>query len=231
MNTISLLITLAGIITIIGLYLMSRIAQSKLPQTLQTQIPNLKNDDGSKFSSVLEDIPARDGSTPKSAPMQKVTISSNPKKHSSSTSSISSPKEEEKTDKENLPRQVILFISANAETGLDGNLVQKALTANKLILGDKDIYHYYSENPTNKSSLFRVANGTEPWTLTTKDLQDKNLAGLSIVMSLPSQIADKKALKLLLSVSKKLCKEINGSLKNHKQQTLTNNEEKEIMNS
>lgn len=230
MNTISLLITLAGIITIIGLYLMSRIAQSKLPQTLQTQIPNLKNDDGSKFSSVLEDIPARDGSTPKSAPMQKVTISSNPKKHSSSTSSPEE-EEEEKTDKENLPRQVILFISANAETGLDGNLVQKALTANRLILGDKDIYHYYSESPTNKSSLFRVANGTEPWTLTTKDLQDKNLAGLSIVMSLPSQIADKKALKLLLSVSKKLCKEINGSLKNHKQQTLTNNEEKEIMNS
>ena len=224
MNTISLLITLAGIIIIIGLYLMSRIAQSKLPQALQTQIPSIKNDDGSKFSSILEDIPASDGSTPKPSPMQKVTISSNQKNHTSSL-------DEEKTDKENLPRQVILFISANAETGLDGNLVQKALTANKLILGDNDIYHYYSENKTNKTSLFRIANGTEPWTLTTKDLQDKNLAGLSIVMSLPSQIADKKALKLLLSVSKKLCKEINGTLKNDKQQILTHDKEKEIINS
>jgi len=224
MNTISLLITLAGIIIIIGLYLMSRIAQSKLPQALQTQIPSIKNDDGSKFSSILEDIPASDGSTPKPSPMQKVTISSNQKNHTSSL-------DEEKTDKENLPRQVILFISANAETGLDGNLVQKALTANKLILGDNDIYHYYSENKTNKTSLFRIANGTEPWTLTTKDLQDKNLAGLSIVMSLPSQIADKKALKLFLSVSKKLCKEINGTLKNDKQQILTHDKEKEIINS
>ena len=224
MNTISLLITLAGIIIIIGLYLMSRIAQSKLPQALQTQIPSIKNDDGSKFSSILEDIPASDGSTPKPSPMQKVTISSNQKNHTSSL-------DEEKTDKENLPRQVILFISANAETGLDGNLVQKALTANKLILGDNDIYHYYSENKTNKTSLFRIANGTEPWTLTTKDLQDKNLAGLSIVMSLPSQIADKKALKLLLSISKKLCKEINGTLKNDKQQILTHDKEKEIINS
>lgn len=224
MNTISLLITLAGIIIIIGLYLMSRIAQSKLPQALQTQIPSIKNDDGSKFSSILEDIPASDGSTPKPSPMQKVTISSNQKNHTSSL-------DEEKTDKENLPRQVILFISANAETGLDGNLVQKALTANKLVLGDNDIYHYYSENKTNKTSLFRIANGTEPWTLTTKDLQDKNLAGLSIVMSLPSQIADKKALKLLLSVSKKLCKEINGTLKNDKQQILTHDKEKEIINS
>jgi len=224
MNTISLLITLAGIIIIIGLYLMSRIAQSKLPQALQTQIPSIKNDDGSKFSSILEDIPASDGSTPKPSPMQKVTISSNQKNHTSSL-------DEEKTDKENLPRQVILFISANAETGLDGNLVQKALTANKLVLGDNDIYHYYSENKTNKTSLFRIANGTEPWTLTTKDLQDKNLAGLSIVMSLPSQIADKKALKLLLSISKKLCKEINGTLKNDKQQILTHDKEKEIINS
>jgi len=50
-------------------------------------------------------------------------------------------------------------------------------------------------------------------------------------MSLPSQIADKKALKLLLSVSKKLCKEINGTLKNDKQQILTHDKEKEIINS
>jgi len=221
MNITSLLITLAGIIIIIGLYLMSRIAQSKQPQALQTRIPNLKNDDGSKFSSVLEDIPARDGSTPKPAPMNKVTITNTDKEHSSSS---------EKTKKESQVKQIILFISANDETGLDGNLVENALTANKLKLGDKDIYHYYTESQSSKSSLFRVANGTEPWTLTTQDLKDKKLAGLSIVMSLPSSIDDKKAIKHLISVSKNLCKNVNGSLKNHKQQAFTESDEKEIIN-
>ncbi|MEE9444638.1 MAG: hypothetical protein V3V19_03125, partial [Cocleimonas sp.] len=115
MNTTSLLITLVGIIVIIGLYLMSRIAQSKQPQALQTRIPNLKNDDGSKFSSLLEDIPARDGSTPKPAPMQKVTITSTNEARTSAS--------DETAKKERQAKQLILFISANDETGLDGNLV------------------------------------------------------------------------------------------------------------
>ncbi|MEE9445543.1 MAG: cell division protein ZipA C-terminal FtsZ-binding domain-containing protein, partial [Cocleimonas sp.] len=146
-----------------------------------------------------------------------------------STNEARTSASDETAKKERQAKQLILFISANDETGLDGNLVAKALTANNLKLGDKDIYHYYTENKLSKSSLFRVANGTEPWTLTTKDLQDKKLAGLSIVMSLPSPIEDKKAVKLLISVSKDLCKKINGSLKNHKQQAFTRNDEKEIM--
>ena len=221
MNITSLLITLAGIIIIVGLYLMSRISQSKQPQAQQTRIPNLKNEDGSKFSSVLEDIPARDGSTPKPAPMQKVTITN---------TQDETPPSNEQTNNANQSRQIILFISANDETGLDGNLVEKTLTTNKLELGDKDIYHYFVENNASKSSLFRIANGTEPWTLTTNDLQDKKLAGLSIVMSLPTQIDDKKAIKLLISVSKDLSLKINGTLKNHNQQALTKKDEDEIMN-
>lgn len=215
MNTTSLLITLVGIVVIIGLYLMSRIAQSKQPQIQQTQIPNLKNPDGSKFSSLLEDVPATDGSTPKPKPTQKVTITSD------------TDKPDTKATKQT--KQIILFISANDENGLDGNTVEAVLSKNKLTLGEKNIYHYLHDNNSSKSSLFQVANGTDPWTLTAQDLQNKKLAGLSIIMSLPTQIENKKAVDTLLSVSKKVCSEINGTLKNQQQQELTKDNEKEFM--
>ena len=220
MNITSLLITLVGIIVIVGLYLMSRLAQSKQPQIQQIRIPNLKNNDGTKFSSVAEDIPARDGSTPKPKPLQKTTMDGNLEKTST---------EHEQPVKQ--PQQIILFISSKEESELDGNLVSKALKKNKLSLGDKDIYHYYvNNNDTSlKTSLFRVANGTEPWTLTKDDLNNKKLAGLSVVMSFPSPIDRKKAVQTLLLVSKKLCKEVNGSLKNDKQQLLTNKEEEKLL--
>ncbi len=218
MNITSLLITIVGIIIIVGLYLMSRLAQSKQPQIQQVRIPNLKNNDGSKFSSVIEDIPARDGSTPKQEPLQKITITDDTEKTSTN--------DEQQTNK---PQQIILFISSSRESELDGNLVTKALKKNNLSLGDKDIYHYYVDKASVKTSLFRVANGTAPWTLTKDDLYNKKLAGLSIVMSFPNPIDRKKAVQTLLLVSKNLCKDINGSLKNDKQQLLTNEEEKRIL--
>ncbi len=214
MNTSSLLITLVGIIVIIGLYLMSRLALSKQPQIQKVNIPTLKNDDGSKFSSILEDIAAQDGSTPKSVPLNKVTITNTT---------------ETKNIKDNNPHQIILFISADDENGLNGNLVEKSLQKNKLKLGDKDIYHYYSDHTSTNKSLFRVANGTAPWTLNTDDLHNKKLAGLSLFMLLPDPANRKEAVNTLLKVSKIIATDINGTLKNDKQQILTSENEKELL--
>ena len=219
MNISSLLITLVGIIIIIGLYLMSRLAQSKQPQIQQTQIPRLKNADGTKFSSVVEDIAATDGSTPRSQALNKVSLTDKDK-----PSSIKS------TDSNTTPQQIILFISPDTpQDELDGNLITQALKENKLSLGEKNIYHYYLDNNSAKTSLFRVANGTKPWTLKKEDLQNKKIAGLSLVMSLPAPIENKKAVKTLLDVAKRLSKSINGILKDDTQQALTKEHEKKLL--
>ena len=224
MNTTSLLITLVGIIIIVGLYLMSRLALSKQPQIQKINIPNLKNTDGTKFSSVVEDISAQDGSTPKPELLNKVSISNNIENKSNMDEL-----------KENKTQQVILFISAGNENGLDGNLVAKALQKNKLTLGDKDIYHYFTnyknDKASPKTSLFRIANGTAPWTLNKADLQNKKLAGLSIFMSLPAPKEREKAITTLLQVSKNLAKDLNGHLKNDKQQSLTDTDIKKLKSS
>ncbi len=213
MDITSLIITFVGIIILLAIYIISRISRAKLPQAKTTRLPDLKNEDGTRFTSILDDIPARDGSSPTK------------KKVSSPAPADQIPKENAKPIEE---KQHILFISPNSETGLDGNLVAKVLKNNGLALGDMDIYHYSTEN---KTSLFRVANGVDPWTLTKEDLHNKNLAGLSIVLLTPTDIDDTTAIKLFISVSHKLSQEMNGVLKNQLQQVFTPKDEANLLSS
>ncbi len=216
MDITSLIITFVGIIIILAIYIISRISRSKLPQAKTTRLPNLKNEDGSRFTSVLDDIPARDGSTPTKKKSQSPTPAKQDQKNNAK------PAEQQ---------QHILFISPNNKKGLDGNLVAKVLKKNSLVLGDMDIYHYFTENVENKTSLFRVANGVDPWTLTKEDLHNKELAGLSIVLLTPTEIDDADAIKLFISVSHKLSQEMNGVLKNQLQQVFTPKDEAQLLGS
>jgi len=220
MNITSLLITIAGIIIIIALYIMSRVTQSKMPTKQTSIIPDLKDENGDKFTSVLDDIPARDGSTPEIKQFE---------------DDIPEITEEESFIEDDLPpetpsikpttetTQHILFISGKNENGLDGNLVLESLKRNGFVFGDMDIYHYMVnlENESGMTSLFRVANGMTPWTLIDTDLINKNLAGLSIVLLTPSKIDDEIAMNTFITISENLCESIDGVLKNDKQQPFT----------
>ncbi len=211
MDITSLIITFVGIVVLLAIYIISRISRSKLPKAKNSQLPNLKNNDGTRFTSVLDDIPARDGSTPivkKSSTTAKQVI-----------------QKDTKSAKEN---QHILFISPNSEAGLDGNLVAKVLKKNGLILGDMDIYHYLTDN---KTSLFRVANGVDPWTLTKENLHNNVLSGLSIVLLTPAEIDDSDAIKVFISISHKLSQEMDGVLKNQLQQVFTPKDESQLLDS
>jgi len=241
MNITSLLITLAGIIFIVALYIISRISQSKLPSKQTSRLPNLKDENGTRFTSVLDDIPARDGSTPEPDNLVQETDNN---KSDKSTETISETnvkttkndnnKKENTVSNKTEQQQHILFITGRNENGLDGKLVQQALIANGLVLGDMDIYHYFpvmkdSVPESEKYSLFRIANGVSPWTLKPEDLLNKKLAGLSIVMITPTKINDSEAISLFISLSEKICKQIGGVLKNQQQQLFTAKEKKYLL--
>jgi len=211
MNISSILITIVGILIIIGLYVMSRIGQSNMPKNETSILPKIKDKNGDDFTSVLDDIPASDGSIPTSKTKQETTTNSKVEK-----------------------KQIVLFISAENEQMLDGNLIKQTLIENELSFGDKDIYHYQIESSVNDknkdvdseqqeplSSLFRIANGVEPWTLTDQDLDNKKLIGLSMVMLLPTVIDNKAALKLFFDKADAIAAQINGVLKNQQQQVLS----------
>ena len=230
MDITSLIITFVGILIILALYIISRISRSKLPQEKAVRLPNLKNEDGTKFTSVLDDIPARDGYTP--------TVKSNTGKTSpnSTTAETNSeaketpPSSQKNTDSQ---KQPILFISANDEAGLDGNLVAKVFKKNGLVFGEFDVYHYLVniENEPEKTSLFRIANGVAPWTLSKEDLHNKKLAGLSIVLVTPCKIDKSEAVKAFVAISHKISLEVNGVLKNDQQQVFTPKDESLLLSS
>jgi len=191
MNLSSILITVVGIIIIIALYVLSRLGQINMPRK-ETSIPEIKDGNGKLFTSILDDIPASDGYSPKTTSIKK------------------SPEEK---------HQLIIFVSAQDDSGLDGNLIKASLLKNGLVLGDKDIYHYLTEGKTKKQkhSLFRIANGVEPWTLTNKDLENQTIAGLSMVMLLPSIIDNNKAVDIFIDTAEKISEGSNGVLKNQEQ--------------
>ena len=212
MNISSILITIVGIIIIIALYVMSRSGQNKLPKKEGSKLPDIKDDNGDVFTSILDDIPASDGMTP----------------------AINNNQTQDSRDKQ----QLVLFISAKNEQSLDGNLVKQALLKNGLRFGDKDIYHLFIESVTQKSpvrnpqqsnSLFRVANGVEPWTLKDQDLDEKQIVGLSMVMLLPTLIENKEALQIFIEKAESIAKQTNGVLKNQQQQILTDDDRKAIL--
>ena len=218
MNISSILITIVGIIFILALYVISRVSQSKLPKNQTTLLPDIKDDNGEKFTSVLDDIPASDGSTPI---VQKAEFVPDKTEEPN-------PSNQAKSNKQ----QVVLFISGKNNAALDGNAINKALTENGLNLGDNDIYHYSVESEQNQlSSLFRIANGIEPWTLTDTDLKDQKITGLSVVLMLPTFIETKDALKIFIEKADLIATQINGVLKNQQQKELTLEEKTSFFNS
>jgi len=205
MNISSILITIVGIIVIIALYLVSRLSISKLPKNEPSKLPELKDEEGNRFSSVLDDIPATDGF-----------------KHGKTTQAKSSKQVTAKTAKESKQKktnskQLILFISPESEQGLDGNLVKQALLDGGLKLGDNNIYHYF-ETDNAQNSLFRVANGVAPWTLNDSDLNDNYLKGLSLVLQISQNTDEAQAKKRFYTISNNIAQKSNGLLKDENQQ-------------
>jgi len=218
MDITSLTITFIGIIIILALYLISRVSRSKLPQEKAVRLPNLKNEDGTPFTSILDDIPARDGSTPVVKSKQAIAD-----QEVQSPQQAGSLQQEEKNSETSEPKQSILFISSNDEAGLDGNLVAKVLKKNGLVFGEFDVYHFPLKD--TEDNLFRIANGVAPWTLKKEDLHNKKLAGLSIVLLTPCKIDKSEAVKTFVAVSHKISLEVNGILKNDQQQVFTPKDE------
>jgi len=169
-------------------------------------LPKIKDQDGEEFTSILDDIPATDVTT----------MDTN-----ESTASLDSQKK----------RQIVLFISAKDEEGIEGNLIKQTLLNNDMALGDKDIYHYYVEKNEQTSSLFRIANGVTPWTLTDNDLINAKILGFSMVMLLPAIIKNDEAVKLFMEKADTIAKQVDGVLKNQQQELLNDDDRLTILNS
>jgi cell division protein ZipA len=209
MNIVSILITLAGIIAILALYVISKLSQQKQPKDKVIIIPKIHDNDGHLLSSVLGDFSAADGSTPPP---------------------IAEPKEDVQEDKPIEERQIVLFIAALDDSGIDGNKIPAVLEKHNLQFGEMDIYHYLMNTDQEKNvSIFRIANGVKPWTLIPKNLINSTTPGLSIIMQLPSATNDHAAMELFITHAEGIAIDLGAQLKNAQQQNFSDVDKEELL--
>ena len=188
MDLISLFITIIGIIALLGLYVTSKAYSQASPANKKTTISHYTDAEGNRLTSVLADIPATDGSTP-------VVRSSN-------AENTGGAKKQETV-------QLVLFISAKYSEGLDGNRILQTMKELKMEFGEMNIFHYILDSG---ESLFRVANGVEPWTLIPEEMKNIHTPGLSLILQTPTPIDDHEALALFIDTAEKMAKSIQGTL-------------------
>jgi len=202
MDIVSILITVAGIIIMVALYLIGRISQNKLPkEDKDTSIPRINDDYGEVTSSIREDIVT---SGDDDSPVVTETRRIQP--------------EAIQPVKAKTPQQVVLFIAAKEGNTLSGNKILSVLPKYQLAFGEMDLYHYGVDTEKGQEDLFSVANGIAPWTLNDADLQGQTTPGLSVMMQLPSPIDDRDAIDILVSTTQAIAGELGGIVKNNDQE-------------
>ncbi|RVU83444.1 hypothetical protein EOL70_17115 [Leucothrix sargassi] len=212
MDIVSILITVALVILMIAFYIMGRMSQNKLPKEHDKSIPRINDDFGEVTSSVMEDVPATDGSTP-------VVIENDVEEY----------EEIGQVKHAATPRQLVLFIAAKEGKALSGDKILEVLPKYQMAFGEMDLFHYPIEDNGQPSKLFSIANGVEPWTLNPKDMAGSETPGLSIMMQLPSPIDDRDAIEILVSTTQLIAQDIDGVLKNDTQQTFSKQDAEALM--
>lgn len=211
MELVSLIIMALGLVALVAIYMVSRISRRHLPQKRDVSVTVLRDADGNEFSSVLDDVPARDGKRPAAS-----------RTYTTDTLFAADADVALETEKALvLPPQLVLFVAADIDVGFAGEEVLKALDNAGLRFGDMGIYHRMITADQHEVSLFSVANGVKPWTLVPDELAGQATPGLSVILNLPSPIDNKAAIHDFLRTAERVTADLGGVLKDQEQQPLT----------
>lgn len=202
MDPVSIIIMLLGVAVLAALYYMSRVAKKNLPKEGDMRIHAIRDEAGHLSSSIKEDLDG-DGQ-----PIE------------------SSNYREKKEIKET---QLVLFIAANSDVGLNGNKLLNSLDKSGLVFGDMDLFHRIATTDKGAVSIFSVANGVEPWTLIPDAIRDHTTPGISLILNLPSSVDDVQAIEDYVAVAKMIAEDLNASLRNQQQEIFSDNDKNAML--
>ncbi len=217
MEMVSLIIMALGLVALVAIFIISRIARRDLPQRRDGSIPVLRDADGNEISSILDDQPARDGKRPADSAraMTDAMVSDMQGKPVAGNGGAAGKAEPI------LPPQIVLFVAADIDAGFSGEEVLKALENAGLQFGEMGIFHRVVLTASGEASLFSVANGVKPWTLVPGELAYQATPGLSMILNLPSPIDNHEAIHDFVRTAERLNADLGGVLKNQQQETVT----------
>jgi len=204
MDPVSIIIMLLGVAVLAALYYMSRSAKTAQPKAEDMRIHAIRDDEGSLASSIKEDVDS-DGH-----PIDANTRQQTQKKAIKET-------------------QLVLFIAANSDAGLNGNKLLNSLDKAGLSFGEMDLFHRIIATDRGNVSVFSVANGVEPWTLNPDDIRDQSTPGVSLILNLPSSIDDVQAINDFVNVAQMVAEDLNASLRNQQQQEFSSTDKEAML--
>ncbi|TXH70722.1 MAG: hypothetical protein E6Q83_04170 [Thiothrix sp.] len=225
MEILSLIIMIIGLLALVFIYWASRRARQDLPKPKGKQAPisHISAEDGSEMSSVLTDLPARDGKLPNANAPDMTDVMQGSHRPIVMSSVDNTVTHEQATDNEtpsNLPPQLIMFIAAEQDD-FEGDAVLKALDNAGLQFGEKEVYHRMILTESGETSLFYVANGIKPWTLIPEQIAEETTPGLSLILNLPSPINNREAIHDFVKTAERLNYELGGVIKNQRQEIIS----------
>ncbi len=125
--------------------------------------------------------------------------------------------------------QLILFIAANNEDGLNGNKLINIMEKIGLQFGDMGLYHRITMTDRGQVSVYTVANGVEPWTLKPDEIREQNTPGVSLILNLPSKIDDVEAINDFVEVAQIMARELKATLKNQNQEEFSDTDKQAML--
>lgn len=197
MELVSIIIMLLGIAVLVALYFMSRNTQNSLPKDKEIKIQAVRDERGRLASSIKEDSGYTGQPTPTSA--------------TSENHFVTARKAQEEM-------QLALFIAARNADGLDCDRLLFVFDELGLEYGEMSLFHRMVLTEHGETSLYKIANGVEPWTLNPDDIRGQFIPGLSAILDLPSAVDDQEAIEDFVLVCQKVAEVMNADLKNAHQE-------------
>lgn len=193
MDPVSIVIMLLGVAVLAALYYMSLSTQKNVPKAKDMRIHAIRDEEGNLASSVKEDVDG-DGQ-----PIESSSASHTANKVIAQT-------------------QLVLFIAAKSDEGLNGNKLLNSFEKAGLSYGEMDLFHRMVMTDKGDVSVFSAANGVEPWTLNPDDIRNQSTPGVSLILNLPSLIDDIQAIEEYVYVAQMIAEDLNANLKNQQQE-------------
>ena len=115
---------------------------------------------------------------------------------------------------------VALRVVAKLAEGFDGPALGKLLHDEDLRYGKFDIYHRPFKNDANEP-VFSVANLQEPGTFCPETLPEQTIRGVSLFMVLPGRQDGVSALADMLATARRIAQQLNGEVQDESGSTLS----------
>jgi cell division protein ZipA len=102
-----------------------------------------------------------------------------------------------------------------------GDDVLKSLVDNGLVFGEMNIFHRYASQDNEDSVLFSVANILRPGTFDLYNMHEFSTIGISLFLSLPTDVNNLEAFENMIRIAKRICKTLDGLLKDDHRNLMT----------